>query len=150
MSCDFCGIDCIHCNLRLRWKRGALQVVVLAIVCESHVSVWWTNCRTGGHLRCVCVLDTWSSANTPHTWRPHCVDITWRQMVHCWLLRLETKHILLSLFTDGVATGNSAVVSVRLCVRFHSFEPTDLWPWSVACVGHYHCAQGIETEGHRG
>jgi len=51
-------------------------------------------------------------------------------------------------------TGGNAIASVLLFVRLFlllSFEPTDLWPWSFAClwVTAMDGSQRIETEGHR-
>jgi len=37
-------------------------------------------------------------------------------------------------FTDSVSTGGRLLQSLRPSVSTPSFEPTDLWAWSFACV----------------
>jgi len=55
-----------------------------------------------------------------------------------------------ALSWEGMQLPPPICPSVCPSVSTLSFEPTDLWPWLIACVGgHYHGSQGIETEGDR-
>ena len=102
----------------------------------------------GGHMLGIpCTMDSSNLAACPHLGQDDlhhvagaCVTQTWCGLLPCYFVRLLPT-------VNGQST---AVVCVRSCVHFHSFEPPDLWPlfFVYLSVGRDHSSLGIGSQSH--